>query len=242
MDTNLVVKIKNLLAKAESTPFGPERDAFMAKAYVLMEKYAIDEAMLESVGQRDRGKPTEFKTTIEDPYAYEKVELLNYILLLNRGKLIVIDSSRGNGGRGVHIFGFENDLEWVFMLFTSLLLQEISAMKVNERDKPPRDSLRSWRASFFSGFAHGVFMKMKEAQEVSDTEAQADGKGMALVVLKDKEERVRDMVNECYPRLRHGVGKHHGSYAGRQAGTTAGRRANIGQTSVHGSRGSLGSG
>jgi hypothetical protein len=46
MSEDILRKVRGLVAKANSTPFEQEREVFMAKADELMEKYAIDQALL----------------------------------------------------------------------------------------------------------------------------------------------------------------------------------------------------
>jgi plasmid stabilization system protein ParE len=80
LDPRLLDWVRALLAKAESTDYAPEADAFTAKAQELTARHAIDEVMLHSVaGQTGHpphaGKPIVRRICIDDPYARAKFSL-----------------------------------------------------------------------------------------------------------------------------------------------------------------------
>ena len=76
-------RIRTLLAKAEATEFAAEAETFTAKAQDLMTRHAIDEALLRAAGDQ----PIEIegvRVHIHNPYATEKVQLLNQVARANR--------------------------------------------------------------------------------------------------------------------------------------------------------------
>lgn len=68
MTDSMMERIRNLLAKAEATTFQEEAHAFTEKAQELMQKYAIDQAMLEASRPGHVSKPVMVKLPIPQPY------------------------------------------------------------------------------------------------------------------------------------------------------------------------------
>jgi hypothetical protein len=81
----LLERVRALLAKAESTPFDAEADAFTAKAQQLMARHRIDRVVLESTTRNDEDAPTGRRLLIDDPYADAKAMLLQAICAANGG-------------------------------------------------------------------------------------------------------------------------------------------------------------
>ena len=111
-----------MLAKAEATEFAAEAETFTAKAQDLMTRHAIDEALLRAAGDG----PIEIRGVrvhIHNPYAAEKVQLLNQVARANRARAV------WNKPLGlVTVLGTPVDVDQVEMLFTSLLIQATRAM------------------------------------------------------------------------------------------------------------------
>ncbi len=105
-------KVRALLAKAESTTFDAEAEAFTAKAQELMTRYRIDRAMLGRDGARG-DDPIGRRIVIDDPYADARATLLDQV-------------ARANGCRTAWskdlgfstVFGFGAELDAVEELFT----------------------------------------------------------------------------------------------------------------------------
>ena len=79
MERDVLDKIRSLLAKAESTEFEPEAEAFTAKAQELMARYRIDRAVLAAGTAGDRKEPAARRVAVHDPYASAKATLLSQV-------------------------------------------------------------------------------------------------------------------------------------------------------------------
>ncbi|MGH9225939.1 MAG: DUF2786 domain-containing protein [Acidimicrobiales bacterium] len=215
-------RVRALLAKAESTPFPEEADAFTAKAQELMARHAIDQAMLDAGGRGDSGgEIIGWRIGVDDPYAAPKSLLLHAIAQANRSHS-VYSSDLGFAT----VFGTEADLEVVELLFTSLLVQGTEAMVRAGRsiDGSGRSRTRSFRQAFLVAFA----VRIGERLDAVTREVVAEGErryGDALLpVLASREQAVQDAVNRVFPELVQkglSVANRAGYAAGRAAAETA---------------------
>ena len=69
-------KVRALLAKAESTTFDAEAEAFTAKAQELMARHRIDRAVFDVGGRQRPEEPASRRFGVGDPYADAKAMLL----------------------------------------------------------------------------------------------------------------------------------------------------------------------
>ena len=207
----LLNKIRTLLAKAEATEFAAEAETFTAKAQDLMTRYAIDEALVRAAGDQ----PIEIegvRVHIHNPYATEKVQLLNQVARANRAR-----AAWNKPGGMVTVIGTPVDVDQVEMLFTSLLIQATRAMaEAGARQVGAFERSASFRRSFLMAYALRIGERLRET-----TEAATDSYGSALVpLLRRQESAVEDEYERLFPRTRTARA---GSYNG--AGWEAGRAA-----------------
>src|SRR5487761_55154 len=112
MQTDLLDRVRKLLAKAEDEGCTPEEaEALTAKAADLMARYGIDRALrpeTDSVGDRvfDLG----------NPWAAVKAHLLAGLAAALRCQCVLL--GRREPGSRVHVFGYLSDLERADILFT----------------------------------------------------------------------------------------------------------------------------
>src|SRR6185295_10188297 len=78
VDDSVLVKVRALLAQAESTSFEAEAEAFTAKAQELMARHAIDGALLWARSARDEC-PVTIRLPLDDPYVDIKSLLLQRV-------------------------------------------------------------------------------------------------------------------------------------------------------------------
>lgn len=152
-DTKLLERIRNLLAKAESTEFAPEAEALTAKAMDLMHQHSISVAMLEQAADIT-ATPLSRHVLIEGPYAMAKASLASSVAGSFRCRFVAI--STGASVEGV-VMGFPADLDLFEMLFTSLLVQCTSAMLAE-----PGTQTRAFRQAFILGFTLRVAQRLEE--------------------------------------------------------------------------------
>src|SRR5690606_21149948 len=88
-DERLLVRVRMMLAKAESTPYPAEAEAFTAAAHSLMARHSIDRAVLEATARQGRSDgPRATRIPVAAPYAKDKVRLLSAVARANRCRTV----------------------------------------------------------------------------------------------------------------------------------------------------------
>jgi hypothetical protein len=221
IDAKVLERVRALLAKAESSTFEAEAQAFTAKAHELMTRHALEHALVAR-GPGDTDRPVARRLCIDDPYAEAKSHLLAVIAQACRSTAVLL-----GGLQMVTLVGFASDLAEVDVLFTSLLVQAQGALDQLGRSSEPgsRERSRGFRSSFLRGFAHriGDRLQVAGAATVADLDRQSGG---ALVpVMAERRDAVDQHVAEMHPRLRTkhvaGPSDRLGWFAGREAADRA---------------------
>ena len=218
MDPKVLDRVRALLAKAESTDFEEEAEAFTAKAHELMSRHAIDAAM---VGDR-RGAvgATGRRIRIDQPYASAKVSLLGAVAGATRCQAVWVKD-----GGFVEVFGFPDDLDAVELLHTSLLLQATTAM-LAAGSGDARNRQRGFRHAFLVAFASRIGRRLREAAAVTVTAAEVEHGAALLPVLAAREHEVDAARDASYPSVRSRRASVSDA-AGFAAGTRAADRASL---------------
>ena len=187
VDDPVLVKVRALLAQAESTTFDAEAAAFTAKAQELMARHAIDAAVLWASSERDE-RPTTIRLPIDDPYADIKALLLHHVALRSRCRAV----------RHVHyglmsVVGFASDVAAAELLFTSLLVQSQAALQAEGAKAGPgaHTRSRSFRSSFLLSYTRRVDQRLAEIN-AAVTGGAADDHGSLLPVLAARDDVVDD--------------------------------------------------
>lgn len=197
-DQRMLDRVRALLAKAESTGFPEEAEAFTAKAQELMARHSIDYALL-SAQAGSREEPTGRRVGIDNPYEAPKVLLLNAVAGANRCRSVW---SKKFGFATV--FGYATDLDAVELLYTSLLVQATTAMvhAGSQRDRYGRSSTRFFRQSFLTAYAHRIGERLRFAtQHANEQATQETGQDKLLPVLAAREDTVRSAFETMFPGL-----------------------------------------
>ena len=223
-------KVRALLAKAESTTFAEEAEALTVKAQALMARHSIDEAMIGAAATGGAGTHTVgVRLAVDDPYASAKSMLLSEVAVANGCRSVW---SRDLGSSTV--FGFESDVEFVEVLYTSLLVQATSAMVSagTQVDRHGRSRTRSFRQSFLVAYAGRIGERLRSTREAGERSAVQEYGEALLPVLADRSAAVDEAVGAVFPRLAtHSVGINNA--AGWAAGTAAAELASLsGRTEV----------
>lgn len=221
-------RIRKLLAKAEATEFEEEASAFTAKAQELMNRHAIDRALLE---QQDPGDvPRMVRVPIDAPYSDAKSLLLTTVARANRCRAVYL-----SGYHLCSVMGHADDLEIVELLFTSLLIQAQKALaEAGRGGAGSRARSTSFRSSFLIAFAHRIGERLAA---VNTSSFEDSGAASALPVLRAREDAVEAFVDERYggtlssgavrggyDNLGHQHGRRAADRARLDAGQLAGRR------------------
>ncbi len=224
-DPRQLDRVRALLAKAESTNYPEEAEAYTAKAQELMARHSIDYALL-SLGAADREEPAGRRIGVDNPYEAAKALLLDVVAGANHCRAIW--SSRLGF---TTVLGFPADIDAVELLFTSLLVQATAAMTRagSWRDADGRTRTRSFRQSFLTAYAQRIGERLAAATEQATERANRElagqpGADRLLPVLASRDSAVAAMVDELFPSaVGRGVAAHnregwvHGRAAADQA-------------------------
>jgi Protein of unknown function (DUF2786) len=217
-DPKITERVRALLAKAESTTFPDEAEAFTAKAQELIARHAIDLAMLGR-DRNDRsptGDAVGRRVLIDDPYGKAKSMLLGAIATANGCKTV------WSAGLGIAtVFGAPNDIDAVELLFASLLTQATAAMVAATPDPAavPGGLLlrrrgrgrgkggnggqsRSFRQSFLVAYAVRIGERLQEAAATAADDARAEHGDNVLPVLAARDAAAEEACAVTFPRLR----------------------------------------
>jgi hypothetical protein len=217
-DPKVLAKVRALLAKAESTEFEEEAAAFMAKAQELITRHRIDRLLLADADARDAEAVRARRVGVDDPYAGPKALLLDAVADANDCRSVW---SKDLGFATV--FGDPADLDTVELLFTSLLVQATTALRVAGAASARRRS-RAFRQSFLVGYATRIRERLAEGVAAATGAAEAEVGGRFLPVLARHRRQVDDAVREALGPLRHravGVNDPAGFFAGKAAAELA---------------------
>ncbi|MFB4312905.1 DUF2786 domain-containing protein [Actinomadura sp. 21ATH] len=223
---SLLLKIRALLAKAESTDSPAEAQALTGKAADLMAKYGIERAMLADVAPQDDpigGR----EIFIPAPYARDKREILMRIAQALGCKFIL--RQKGNRIFGVP-FGYDSDIERIEMLFTSVLVQAAHELAVTE--VPWREDPKAFRRSWYQGYAIAIGARLREAEARARNRAEAEqqttaGGRSAALVLVDRATKLERAYEDQFAGIKKARTRQL-SGGGRRAGYQAGQRADLG--------------
>lgn len=143
MSDKWVNKIQALLDKAEGTSFSAERDALLEKADELMVKYSVEEYQIEQA-RRARGEAAVLRPLTKDvvipyksqadSYGDQLYYLLIYIAQAVGVRTLYRRTSKhesGDYGLGwlITLVGFEQDVNYVEMLYLTLRLQLVKSLE-----------------------------------------------------------------------------------------------------------------
>ena len=188
-DQRMLDRVRALLAKAESTDFPQEAEAFTAKAQELMARHRIDHALLvATTGERDR--PATRRVAVDNPYEAPKSLLLQVVAEANRCRAVWTKRFAFTT-----LVGFPADLDATELLFTSLLVQATRAMT------QATTATRSFRQSFLTAYASRIGERLIAAtDEVGGKAADSD---RFLPVLAARDDAVREVFEKQFPALTH---------------------------------------
>lgn len=216
----MIDRITALITKANAEGVTEhESEALMAKAYELMERYRVDDAMLAArVGMKFN--PIHKMFLIEGTFANGRRYLAAEVV--NGMNLTSVYTRRYNYDTGkiqkyVDVFGFETDLEIFQLLYTSLILQ--GSHEVVRITGYNAGDTRSLRAGFWYGFADKISWRLLDARQTVAKEST--GTDLVLVGRRDELDKLKA---EVYPSLKkskairiNARGYAHGEAAGARA-------------------------
>ena len=224
---NLLRKIRALLTQAEDPAATPaEAEAFSAKAQEMMVRYSIDQALVDAEKPGTRETPVLRVFPMEEGYTKPKMYLLAGIAGAFSTNVVRHESG---GTATLHIIGFQSDLNLIDTLYTSLLLQGMRALNRERR------SDRSFRTSFWYGFAQRASQRAEDTHKRVTEEVTNHEAGTALVLVERKSE-VAEFAADHYRGRRLGkvAGPQVRDHSGYARGTEAANRADLGGARISG--------
>lgn len=199
VDERVLARVRALLAKAESTPYPAEAETFTAGAQAMMARHSIDRALLDATAPSKAAGPGGRRLGIDNPYEGPKAMLLDAVADANRCRSVW---SKALGFSTV--VGHDSDLDAVELLFTSLLVQAVSAMTRAGAKKNAYGGsrTRSFRQSFLLSYARRIGERLTEATTQQTREAAAEPGGANLLpVLAARTTAVDDAVAGMFPGM-----------------------------------------
>lgn len=204
LDRRVLARVRALLAKAESTEFPAEAEAFAGKAQELIARHSLDEAAHAPA----TSVPLARRVGVDHPYEDEKAALLDAVATANRCETVWSPELAFST-----VFGFESDVEAVELLYTSLLVQAGRALARARTGK-------SFRRSFMIAYAARIRERLSSAAAVP---VAAD----LLPVLVSREAQVRETVRAAFPRTVRTRGRRVDSRDGWESGQAAADQADL---------------
>ncbi|MDG4803289.1 DUF2786 domain-containing protein [Micromonospora sp. WMMD980] len=217
--SRMLDRVRALLAKAESTAYPAEAEAFTAKAQELMARHSIDTALLDATAARP-DRPGGIRLGTDAPYAAAKALLIQEVAGANRCESVWSDDLGF-----ATVLGFPADLAAVELLHTSLLVQATAAMLRGRaaRGRTSGRRTKGYDESFLNAFALRIGERLR-ATSTAAAEEHADGR--LLPVLAARTDAVRERTEQLFP----GTTRHRlqvRDSEGWSSGTTAADRASL---------------
>jgi hypothetical protein len=215
VDSRVLDRVRALLAKAESTDFPAEAEAFSAKAQELIARHRIEEAL--TAADRAEVVPFARRIGVDHPYESEKASLLDAVARANQCHTVWSPELGFST-----VFGFDADIDAVELLYTSLLVQANRAMA---RDEPAKGKARvkAFRRSFLVAYAVRIGERLARTSR-REIAQHTD----LLPMLRSRDIQVREAMGRAFPRTVKARGSRVDSLEGWQSGRAAADEAQLG--------------
>jgi hypothetical protein len=221
IDGRLLERVRALLAKAESTDFPAEAEAYAGKAQELIARHSLEEAIAGAA--TPEVVPFARRVGVDHPYEDEKAHLLDAVARANRCETVWSPELGFTT-----VFGFDADIDAVELLYTSLLVQANRAMARDEPagGKAGRARLKTFRRSFLIAYAVRIGERLDAATAAALK--QVGDPADLLPVLASREAQVRETVQRIFPHTVRVRGSRVESPEGWESGRAAADQAALG--------------
>lgn len=226
-------RVRKLFAKAESVAGTPEAEVLLERAYALLAKYGVDEALARSGPDSAASEVTVHEYVLRGKYQPDQIGLIASLASAMYCK--AVSSRRADGARIVYVVGVRRHVDRVVMLAGALIGIMLAGAA---RQRPgPGVSAVSHRKSFMTGFAFEVGRRLAAA-EASAVTSSADAVGAGLVLCNDAD-RAESEMRRRFPHTVRGAKRRVGS-SGLAAGRKMGGSVDLGQRRFDGARRQIG--
>jgi hypothetical protein len=216
-DNRILVRVRALLAKAESTDFPAEAEAYSAKAQELIARHSIEEVLTSG----PEITPLARRIGVDHPYESEKATLVDAVARANHCHTVWSPEFAF-----VTIFGFDADIDAVELLYTSLLVQANRAMSRSEPTKG-KARIKAFRRSFLVAYAVRIGERLDRATRHEIARHEIARHRDLLPVLRGRDLQVREAMTKAFPRTVKARGSRVDSLEGWQSGRAAADEANL---------------
>jgi hypothetical protein len=233
-DTDLLVRVRKLLDKAERTANSHESDAFSRKAAELIARHRIDPARLAAI---DRGGEFGVLEVVLGRGAYVQARLWLLVAVARVHDVRVVYEARPTGTVAIAA-GFRSDLDVVEILYNSLHQQAASQM-ANIRMGSSAATQR-FRRSFLFGFAIRLGEMLEEANtQAVDSSASPAGSERATataLAVQSRNDRIDEFAGKTFGKVRAARPPAKTQPSGFLAGQVAAGGVDLGRTRISGRR------
>ena len=218
-------RVRKLFAKAESTTSEHEASALLSKAYELLAKHGIDEAVAKSGAGTDSSEIGTWTFEASGKYQHDQ------ILLVNQVANVLHCSPIKMGRTTLVVYGARRHLDRVQMLAGMLTAYMVTTACASTNPHPHTVSTVTYRKSVMMGFIVTVSERL-QAAEKSAVDDTSDTTGTEVVLASDarRAERARAAA---HPYASNG-GSTRRSAAGFDAGAAAASNVDLGGKRVGG--------
>lgn len=226
-------RVRKLFAKAESVAGTPEAEALLERAYALLAKYGVDEALAREESGSRSGQIIVLDHVVTGKYRPDQVSLVSSLAVAMHCRAVT--STRHDGTRVVYVVGVRRHVERVGMLAGALTGVMLAAAA--RQGPEPGVSAVTHRKSFMTGFAFEVGRRLAAAERGAVAES-ADAAGAGLVLRSDARQADEGMRSH-FPGSVRGTRRRVGT-SGIADGRRAGGSVDLGQRRFHGGRRQIG--
>lgn len=226
-------RVRKLFAKAESVAGTPEAEVLLERAYALLAKYGVDEALARSGPDAQPTEVAVLDHVVSGKYQPDQVGLVAALAAAMHCRAVT--STRGDGTKVVHIVGVRRHVERVGML-AGALTGVMLAAAARQRPEPGVSAI-THRKSFMTGFAFEVGRRLAAAERGAVSES-ADAVG-AGIVLRSDAQRADTELRRRFPSAVRG-GRRRVGTSGIEEGRRVGGSVDLGQRRFDGGRRQIG--
>lgn len=218
-------RVRKLFAKAESTSSPHEAEALLSRAYALLAKYGIDEAVAKAGAGTDSSEIGTWTFEATGKYVTDQ------ILLVNQVAQVLHCSPIKMGRTTLIVYGARRHLDRVEMLAGMLVAYMLGTAGAAVNPHPRAVSTVTYRKSVMLGFMVTVGERLAAAEK-SAVDETGDTTGTEVVLASDARRAAEEMARQ-HPYATN-AGSTRRSAAGFDAGVEAGSRVDLGGARVGG--------
>lgn len=232
-DSDLLIRVRKLLDKAERTVNAHEADAFSRKAAELIAEHRIDPDRLSAVDAGDDLRVNEIEL---GRGAYVRARLALLQAIADAHDVRVVFQARPMGTVAMAA-GFRSDLDVVEVMYASLHQQAASQMAGVRRQTGA--ATQRFRRSFLFGFADRIGEVLGESRQRAEKLASASSRtasATSALATRSRNARIDDYAASAFGRVRTARAPSAAQVGGWGAGATAASGADVGRTRLAGRR------